>query len=85
MLEIEKIENLFYIHFFLLLMILAKVKWKPLSRIQLFVTPWTIQSREFSRPEWVAFPFSRVSPQPTCQTQVSHIGYIRSASFPYKF
>ena len=28
-----------------------KWKWKSLSRVQLFVTPWTIQSMEFSRPE----------------------------------
>ena len=27
-------------------------KWKPLSHVQLFVTPWTIQSMEFSRPEY---------------------------------
>ena len=27
-------------------------KWKSLSRIRLFVTPWTIQSMEFSRPEY---------------------------------
>ena len=26
-------------------------KWKSLSPVQLFVTPWTIQSMEFSRPE----------------------------------
>ena len=29
-----------------------KWKWKPLSHVQLFVTPWTIQSMEFSRPEY---------------------------------
>ena len=29
-----------------------KVKWKSLSHIQLFVTPWTIQPTEFSRPEY---------------------------------
>ena len=29
-----------------------KVKWKSLSRFQLFVTPWTVQSMEFSRPEY---------------------------------
>ena len=28
-------------------------KWKSLSRVQLYVTPWTIQSMEFSRPESV--------------------------------
>ena len=27
-------------------------KWKSLSRVWLFVTPWTIQSMEFSRPEY---------------------------------
>ena len=51
-------------------------KWKLLSRVQLFATPWTIQSMEFSRPEileWVAFPFSRGSSHPRDQTQVSHI------------
>jgi len=33
-------------------------KWKSLSRVQLFVTPWTIQSMEFSRPGyWGGLPF----------------------------
>ena len=52
-----------------------KVKWKSLSHIQLFVTPWTIQPTEFSRPEYwgVVFPFSRGSSQPKDQTQVSCI------------
>ena len=39
------------------------------------VIPWTIQSMEFSRPEywsWAAF-FSRASSQHRDQTQVSHI------------
>ena len=27
-------------------------KWRSLSCVQLFVTPWTIQSMEFSRPEY---------------------------------
>ena len=31
---------------------LAVWKWKLLSSAQLFVTPWTIQSTEFSRPEY---------------------------------
>ena len=30
----------------------SEVKWKSLSRVWLFVTPWTIQSMEFSRPEY---------------------------------
>ena len=35
-----------------------KWKWKSLSRVRLFVTPWTIQSMKFSRPEyWGRQPF----------------------------
>ena len=30
----------------------SEVKWKSLSHVQLFATPWTIQSMEFSRPEY---------------------------------
>ena len=30
----------------------AKCKWKPLNRVWLLVIPWTIQSMEFSRPEY---------------------------------
>ena len=37
---------------------LGKCEWKSLSCIQLFATPWTIQSMEFSRPEyWSGYPF----------------------------
>ena len=36
-----------------------KRKWRPLSCVQLFVTPGTIQSMEFSRQEyWSGWPFS---------------------------
>ena len=31
---------------------IVKLKWKSLSHVQLFVNPWTIQSMEFSRPEY---------------------------------
>ena len=35
-----------------------KRKWKSLSHVWLFVTPWTTQSTEFSRPEyWSGEPF----------------------------
>ena len=35
-----------------------KWKWKSPSRVWLFATPWTIQSMEFSRPEyWSGWPF----------------------------
>ena len=47
-------------------MYLFLTKWKPLSHIWLFVTSWTIQSMEFSRPEY------RGSSQPRDRTQVSH-------------
>ena len=30
----------------------SEVKWKLLSRVRLFATPWTIQSMDFSRPEY---------------------------------
>ena len=54
--------------------ILIPKKWKLLSQVWLFATPWTVQSMEFSRIlEWVAFPFSRGSFQPRDQTQVSCI------------
>ena len=37
---------------------MTEVKSKSLSRVRLFVTPWTIQSMEFSRPEyWSGLPF----------------------------
>ena len=52
----------------------SEVKWKSLSRVQLFATPLTKQSMEFFRSlEWVAFPFSRGSSQPRDRTQVSQI------------
>ena len=44
-------------------------EWRSLSRVRLFATPWTIQSRIL---EWVAFPLSRGSSQPRDRTQVSH-------------
>ena len=50
------------------------VKWKSLSHVQLFATPWIVvhgilQARIL---EWVAFPFSRGSSQPRDQTHVSN-------------
>ena len=50
-----------YGHFYL------KWKWKSLSLVQLFATPWTIQSTEFSRPEYwngKPFPFPGDLPNP---------------------
>ena len=48
-------EAKFYFILFLMLGLLymkRKWKWKSLIRVQLFATPWTIQSMEFSRPEY---------------------------------
>ena len=48
----------------------SKWKWKSLSCIRLFVTPWTIQFMEFSRSEyWSRYPF----PSPWDRTQVSRL------------
>ena len=51
------------------LLIFIKWKWKSLSHVWLFATPWTIQSKIL---EWVAFAFSRGSSQPSDWMQVSH-------------
>ena len=55
--------------------LLWKWMWKSLSHVQLFVIPWTIQSMEFSRPEYGvgSLSLSRGSSQPRDRTQVSHI------------
>ena len=50
------------------------VKWELLSHVWLFVTPWVIQSMEFSRIlEWVAVPSLADLPNPGTElrTQVS--------------
>ena len=57
-----------------------KWKWKLLSRVGFFATPWTASLPGFSvhgilqtRIKSVAMPSSRGSSQPRDQTQVSHI------------
>ena len=57
-------------------LLIWKWKWKLLTHVQCFASPWTVQSLEFSQArilEWVAFPFSRGSSQPRDWTQVSCI------------
>ena len=51
---------------------LPSEKWKSLSLIWLFATPWTVYGI-LQAMEWVDFPFTRGSSQPRNQTQVSHI------------
>ena len=56
------------------LILMVKWKWKLLSHVWLFATPWTIQSMEFYQArilEWVAVLFSRGSSQLRDWTQVS--------------
>ena len=51
-----------------------KMKWKLLSDVQLFATPWTVHGILQARLlEWVAVPCSRGPSQPRDQTQVSRI------------
>ena len=48
------------------------VKWKSLSHVWLLVTPWTIQSMEFSRPEYWSgqpFPSSGDLPKPGIESR----------------
>ena len=51
-------------------------KWKSLSHVWFFVTPWTVQGvctiLQARILEWVDFPFFRGSSQPRDGTQVSH-------------
>ena len=50
----------------------SEMKWKFLSCVQLFATPWTVHGILQARIlEWVAFPFSKGSSQPRNRTQVS--------------
>ena len=56
------------------------LQWKLLSRVWRFATPWTLQSMEFSRPEYRSgwpFPSPGVLPNPGIEprdrTQVFHI------------
>jgi len=47
-----------YIYICLYIKKKKKKFWKVFSVVQLFVTPWAIQSMEFSRPEyWNGYPF----------------------------
>ena len=65
--ELKQIKNLSidiscFIHH-----LIHKGKWKLLSRVWLFATWWTIQSMEFSRPEYwsgYTFPSPRDLPNP---------------------
>ena len=48
-------------------------KWKSLSWIQLFVTPWTVYCIQARILKWIAFLFSSGSSRPRNQTGVSCI------------
>ena len=69
-----------------------RYEWKSLSRVQLFVTPWAIQSVEFSRPEYwsgLLFPFQGIFPTqgsnpglPHCRWILNHLSHQGSYSSP---
>ena len=77
--------------------VVYEVKWKLLSRVRLFTTPWTIQSVEFFRPEYWSgillqgiFPSQGSNPGlPHCRQilyQLSHKGRPRildCVAFPF--
>ena len=72
-------ENIFSTYLILPIEFCTMHMWivKVTQLCWLFETPWTIQSVEFSRPEywsgWVAFLFSRRSSQPRNRTGVACI------------
>ena len=62
-----------------------KCLWKSLSRVQLFVTPWTIQSMEFSRPgtgvgslsllQWIFLTQELIQPLLHCRQILYQLSY----------
>ena len=80
--EMNPPEVYMYMYSFLFLNIIIEVKWKLLSHVWFFVTPWTVVHRILQAriQEGVAFPFSRASSQPRDRTQVFCIagGFITS-------
>ena len=59
-------------------------EWKSLSRVQLFVTLWTIQFMEFSRPEyWSGLPFSSPGDIPNPGIQ-SRSRALQADNFPFE-
>ena len=55
------------------------MKWKLFSRVWLFATPWTVQSKEFSRPEYwsgYSFPSPGYLPNPGTEPSLPHYSWI---------
>ena len=46
-----------------------KSKWRSLSRVRLFATPWTLQSMEFFRPEYLSGEFPSPGDHPNSGTK----------------
>ena len=76
--------------------IVKSEKWKSLSRVRLFETPWTIESMEWILQvrilEWVAYLFSSRSSRPRNSTGVSCISgrfftnwFIREAPYSQSY
>ena len=60
----------------------GKWKWKSLSCVQFFVTPWTIQSMEFSRPAYWSGSLSFL--QGIFPTQASNPGLLHCRQILYQ-
>ena len=56
--------------------------WKSLSRVWIFATPWTVQSKEFSRPEY--WSGSRSLLQGIFPTQISNPGLLHCRQILYQ-
>ena len=63
---------------------LDPLKWKSLSHVRLFVTPWIIQSAEFSRPEYWNGLGSRSLLQVIFPTQGSNPGLLHGRQILYQ-
>ena len=64
---------------FLAITVTVKVKWKSLSRVRLFETPWTIQSIELFRTEyWSGQPSPSPGDLPHCRWILYKLSHQRS-------
>ena len=65
--------------FFFIIAILVGIKWrwKSLSRVRLFATPWTLQSMAFSRPEyWSGYLIQGIFPTQGSNPGLRHYRWI---------
>ena len=69
----------YFLFFFFIIAILVGIKWrwKSLSRVRLFATPWTLQSMAFSRPEyWSGYLIQGIFPTQGSNPGLRHYRWI---------